>query len=183
MRRIATPLFFVLSLAYPLAVYLGLDRYGPRALACLLLGMAVLRALQIRSLRWLVLPAVMVGLALAASITGATMPLKLYPAMVNATLLLIFAASVLSPPTVVERIARMTDPALPPRGVAYTRKVTLVWCGFFAFNGMIALATALWASERIWALYNGLVAYLLMGVLFAGEWLVRRRVMAVPPHG
>ena len=42
----------------------------------------------------------------------------------------------------------------------------------------LALATALWASDKTWALYNGLIAYLLMGALFAGEWLVRGRVRA-----
>ncbi len=57
----------------------------------------------------------------------------------------------------------------------YTRRVTQVWCGFFVLNGGLALCTALWASDAGWALYNGLVAYVLMGLLFAGEWLVRRR--------
>jgi len=39
-----------------------------------------------------------------------------------------------------------------------------------------------WDPKRqrpeIWALYNGLISYGLMGLLFAGEWLVRRRVRA-----
>ena len=41
-----------------------------------------------------------------------------------------------------------------------------------------ALYTALYADMKIWALYNGLIAYLLMGALFAGEYLVRLRVKA-----
>jgi len=53
--------------------------------------------------------------------------------------------------------------------------VTQVWCGFFMLNGGIALATALWSSFEIWSLYNGLIAYLLMGTLFVGEYLVRIR--------
>jgi len=67
---------------------------------------------------------------------------------------------------------------LPAGGVAYTRKVTIMWCAFFVANGLAALATALWASNEVWLLYNGLVSYLLMGALFAGEWLVRRRIKA-----
>jgi uncharacterized membrane protein len=51
--------------------------------------------------------------------------------------------------------------------------VTQVWCWFFSVNGAIALATALWASPAIWTLYNGLIAYLVMGLLFAGEYVVR----------
>ena len=54
----------------------------------------------------------------------------------------------------------MQEPDLDARGQAYTRRVTQVWCGFFVLNGSLALATALWASEEIWALYNGLIAYL-----------------------
>ena len=58
----------------------------------------------------------------------------------------------------------------------YTRTVTKVWLGFFVFNGAVALATALWASDAVWALYNGLIAYCLIGILGGAEWLVRRRV-------
>jgi uncharacterized membrane protein len=75
-------------------------------------------------------------------------------------------------------LARLREPDLPPHAVVYVRRVTQVWCGFFLLNGSVALATALWASERVWALYNGLIAYLLIGTLFAVEWLVRQRVKA-----
>jgi uncharacterized membrane protein len=51
--------------------------------------------------------------------------------------------------------------------------VTQVWCIFFAVNGALALVTALWASAATWSLYNGVIAYLLMGLLFAGEYGVR----------
>jgi uncharacterized membrane protein len=77
---------------------------------------------------------------------------------------------------VIERIARMMDPDLPPEGVRYTRRVTWVWVGFFCFNGLLSAALTLWAPLHWWTLYNGLIAYLLMGVLFVGEWLLRRRV-------
>ena len=60
--------------------------------------------------------------------------------------------------------------------MAYTRRVTQAWCLFFALNGVVALATALAASDEVWMLYNGLVAYGLIGAMFAGEWLIRRHV-------
>ncbi len=95
----------------------------------------------------------------------------------------IFATSLRFPPTAVERLARLTEPELPPFAVVYTRRVTQVWCGFFVLNGALALMTALWASNQVWALYNGLLAYVMMGVLFGGEWLVRRRGKAAHAHG
>ncbi|MEL2256273.1 hypothetical protein AAER79_32680, partial [Klebsiella pneumoniae] len=54
--------------------------------------------------------------------------------------------------------------------------VTQVWCGFFIINGAIALFTVLHADISLWTLWNGMIAYLLMGTLMAGEWLVRQRV-------
>lgn len=179
MNRVRAALFIALSLAYPLVVYLALGRFEPRWLALLLVALALLRALATRQPVWLAAAAGAVLLAVLTSIFNDALPLKLYPALVNAVMLAVFAVSLRFPPTVVERIARLTEPELPPRGVAYTRRVTQVWCVFFIFNGALALATALWTTDRIWALYNGLIAYVLMGSLFAGEWLVRQRVRAV----
>jgi uncharacterized membrane protein len=73
----------------------------------------------------------------------------------------------------IERFARIHEPNLPTRVVSYTRRVTQVWCIFFAANGAVALMTALWASPATWTLYNGLIAYVMMGLLFAGEYVVR----------
>ncbi|WP_227977792.1 hypothetical protein [Arenimonas daejeonensis] len=75
----------------------------------------------------------------------------------------------------IERLARLQHPDLPPAAIAYVAKVTRAWCLFFAVNGGIALWTALAASDATWALYNGLVAYLLIGAMFLGERLLRPR--------
>ena len=80
----------------------------------------------------------------------------------------------------VERLARLREPALDARGVAYTRKVTWAWVFFFMVNGGVAAWLAWGHDLRAWALYNGLIACLLMGLLMGGEWLVRRRVRARP---
>ncbi|MDD4916151.1 MAG: hypothetical protein PHW13_14090, partial [Methylococcales bacterium] len=77
--------------------------------------------------------------------------------------------------SLIERLARIQHPDLPPEGVIYTRRVTQIWCAFFVVNGGIALATALWSSIELWSLYNGLIAYVLMGILFVGEYLVRMK--------
>ena len=177
MKRLSAIVFVAVSAAYPLLVYAALGRFEPRWLALLLVGLALLRAATARQAFWWVAAAGAALLAALAFFANALAPLKLYPVLVNAVMLVVFAASLRWPPSAVERIARLQHPDLPARGVAYTRKVTWTWCGFFIVNGGLALATALWASERTWALYNGLIAYVLMGLLFAGEWLVRKRVM------
>ena len=80
-----------------------------------------------------------------------------YPVLVNASLLSVFGASLFSGMPVVERLARLglRGKPLPPEGVAYTRRVTAVWCGFFVVNGSIAVATILADDLTLWALWNG----------------------------
>ncbi|NSX04377.1 hypothetical protein [Cupriavidus gilardii] len=167
------------TLLYPLIVYAGLRHASPRVMAFALVGVALMRAGTLRGKpAWIAMVAAALLLAVAVFLSGETLPLKLYPALVNGVMLAVFGWSLLHPPTVVERIARLREPDLPPSGVAYTRRVTIAWCLFFVFNGVLALATAWWASDAVWALYNGGIAYLLIGLMFAGEWLLRRRVLA-----
>jgi len=168
----------VLSVAYPVVVYLALGHVGPRWIALLLVGLALARALLTREPFWLVAAGLATLLAGAGFVGDRWAPLKLYPALVNLVLFALFASSLLRGPSVVERLARLREPALPAAAVAYTRRVTQVWCAFFVVNGALAIATALWASDAAWALYNGAVAYALMGLLMGVEWLVRKRVRA-----
>ena len=109
---------------------------------------------------------------------GSTISLKFYPVVINLGFLVVFVSSLMSPPTIIERFARIQNPDLSPQAIIYTRKVTWVWSVFFIVNGSIATVTAIWASNEVWALYNGLIAYLLIATLFAAEWLVRRRVLS-----
>jgi uncharacterized membrane protein len=169
---------FAISAAYPLLVFFGLGLVEPRWLALLLAAMAVMRALSSRDRFWWWTAGAGLLLAALSALANEALPLKLYPVLVNAVLLIAFAASLRHPPSVVERLARLHEPELDAQGVIYTRRVTQIWCGFFVLNGGVALATCLWASDKTWALYNGLIAYVLIGLLMGGEWLVRRRVRA-----
>jgi uncharacterized membrane protein len=176
--KLSTLILSLATLAYPLAVYLGYGRIEPYWLGLALVALMLVRACAARDGVWLFAGIGSALLAVVSIIDNSWVPLKLYPVLVSAVLLVVFSASVLHPPTIVERIARLSEPMLAPAGVAYTRQVTLVWCVFFIANGLAALATVLWTSNEVWVLYNGLIAYVLMGVLFAGEWLVRQRVKA-----
>ena len=166
----------LLTVLYPLAIWFGHGQVEPRWLALLLL-LAVgcrLPALKLqRTARWSVAAALL--LAAIALWSNLLLPLKLYPVLVNVVLLATFGYSLWAPPSVVERLARLREKDFPPAAVRYTRRVTQVWCVFFIVNGTIALGTALWASEAVWSLYTGVIAYVLMALLFGGEYLVRLR--------
>lgn len=177
-----TALTVALTLLYPLAIWLGHGKVEPRWLAMLLLAAAVTRLPSLRlsgAARWSVAGALL--LAACALWSNLLLPLKLYPVLVNAVFLAAFGYSLVAPPSVVERLARLREPDFPPAAVRYTRRVTQVWCGFFVINGAIALGLALWASDAAWSLYTGVIAYVLMGLLFAGEYLVRLRFKRMNP--
>lgn len=176
--RAATVLLWLATLLYPLAIYFGMGRFEPRWLALLLLALSLLRAAVSRAPVWMAAAGGAGVLVVASLLSNHGLPLKLYPVVVNAVMLVVFATSLRHPPSAIERLARLQDPLLPPAAIAYTRRVTQVWCGFFVLNGGVALLTAVLASDAVWALYNGLIAYVLMGALFAGEWLVRPRRLA-----
>jgi uncharacterized membrane protein len=100
-----------------------------------------------------------------------------YPVVISLSVAAVFGLSLYFPPSVVERIARLSEPDLPPDGVIYTRRVTVVWFIFLLLNAAISLATALVGTIAQWALWNGLISYLLMGALFAGEIAIRYKVV------
>jgi uncharacterized membrane protein len=100
--------------------------------------------------------------------------LLLYPAGMNLALAGLFLVSLAKPPTIVERMTRLAGREPSARAEPYMRVVTAVWAGFFLINAGVSGTLAMFASTSVWALYNGLLAYIIIAVLFAGELLVRR---------
>lgn len=174
-----------MTVCYPFLVWFSLDYFQPRFVALALAGLFLLRLLSRKSGQpasgiWpYVVPACALFL-LAIALVNETQWLLAYPVFVNLLFLLIFTYSLAHPPTVAERLARLEDPNLPPKGVAYTRKVTQVWSGFFLANAAVSLATVWYGDRWLWSLYNGCVSYVLVGLLMAGEMAVRRKVKASP---
>jgi uncharacterized membrane protein len=115
---------------------------------------------------------------LVTALVNETRWLLAYPVFVSLVFFTVFAYSLVHPPTVVEWLARFEDPDLPPKGVVYTRKVTQVWSMFFLVNAAISLVTIWYGDLWLWSLYNGVVFYVLMGLLMVGEMAVRRKVRA-----
>ena len=181
--------YALLWLLYPLAIYFGLRVMEPRYVA-ILLGLALLlrRRQQAGQLlagltrAELSIMASLIVFAALTALTNSEMLLRFYPVAMSAGMLLLFGMSLAYPPSMIERFARLAKPDLSPAGVRYTERVTQVWCAFFIGNGAFACYTALYASREFWALYNGFIAYLLMGALFVGEWFCRRIFRARMAH-
>jgi uncharacterized membrane protein len=177
MRLFISRVTGLLTVLFPLAVYFGINYFEPWKLAGMLIVLLVFKlAVSYSDNHWS-RPFLMAGMlyCVFAIWSNNLVSLRFYPALVNGVLLVIFSWSLLSPPSLIERLARLQHPDLPPEGVIYTRRVTQVWCGFFIVNGVIALATALCSSFEVWSLYNGLIAYLLMGILMGVEYVIRMK--------
>ncbi|PXF30976.1 hypothetical protein WH50_12080 [Pokkaliibacter plantistimulans] len=169
-------LLIIVSLCYPLLVYFLLRQVTAAWLLPLMFALLLWRACSSRDVveRRVLLLALVIAVALVLWLSP-TQTLKLYPVLMNVSMLMLFALSLRQKHSMIERIARLKEPNLSAEGVRYTRCVTWVWTGFFACNGVVALATV-FMSDQIWGVYNGVLAYALIGILLAGEWLVRRRI-------
>ena len=177
MRQLTSILLPLTGVLYPFVVYFGMDRISPPYFALVLAVIWLLRApslLREHGGRWMLGAALLYCALLALS--GNAALLSWYPTLISGLLLCVFGLSLKFGPPVIERIARAREPDLPAAAVPYTRKVTWAWVVFFIFNGGMSAALTLWAPLRWWTLYNGLLVYFIMGALFGGEWLLRRRM-------
>jgi uncharacterized membrane protein len=173
---LASRLLASAGLLYPILVWLGLKYLGALAIVvCFAVIVALRLALGRRNALDLVL-AFAVSVAVALLAVDARTAVLIHPVLVDFGFAAVFAYTLAAPPTMVERLARILEPDLPSVAVPYLRKVTMAWVAFFLCNGAVAVWTVVWGTLDQWALYNGFVAYLLIGVMFAAELLVRRRV-------
>lgn len=180
MRQVFKILLTVSGLAYPLVVWFFAERIGWNWLIALTLALVLARVffLAKSSQAWrdfvplLLMVVVIVALARFSSQSAVLS----YPALMSFGLAGLFAYSLRFPPSAIERIAKLSEGTLSDHAILYTRKVTKVWLGFFVFNGLIASYTIWLGDIAVWTFYNGLLSYVLAGVLFLAEYLVRRKV-------
>ena len=174
--RLATLSLTVVGVAYPFMYYFLNQRVHPQAfgiLACLLLLARMWSGGDwVRLLRW-PMAAAIVAIALLA-LLDADLSAKAYPSVTSWAIALLFAQSLTTPTSLVERFATLRGKVLPPEGRAYCRKVSLVWAIWLSLNGVIAALLA-WRGElAAWTLWTGILSYAISGALFAGEFALRR---------
>jgi uncharacterized membrane protein len=173
----------VLTVLYPVAVWLGLTRLGARATSVMILGLLIpllafrLRGME-RSTFWSVLrvPLAILLLVVLGILTDDPRFVLALPVLINAVLLLTFGETLRAGAVpMIERFARMQEKELSDEKQAHCRRWTGIWCGFFVANGAAAALLGAFATPFLWAAYTGGLAYALMGALFAVEFVDRRR--------
>ena len=167
---------------YPVAIYFADGYLSPTQL---LAGLLFLFAARVLLAAWIkpqhhnrdLLFATL--LAVAAFLVLLFLPamrldwLRLYPALISLGVLGVFFGSLFTAQPMVERIARVMHPDLPPQAIAHCRRVTQAWCLVLAGNVLVSLYTAFATSLRVWSLYNGVIVYFAFGAMLLGEYLLR----------
>lgn len=175
----------VLSLAYPFIVYYFADILSPSYLVLGIISLLLLRALLLWSEKQKLQRATKNTIYLTLLVVIAMLGLYFwnsmlapffYPVVVSLGLALLMGFTLIYPPSMIERFARIAEPDLDERGVRYTRKVTIAWMLFGFINAAIALITVLIGDRAVWTLYNGFISYVLVGLLMGVEYVVRRCV-------
>ncbi len=99
--------------------------------------------------------------------------LKFYPVLMNAGVFSVFALSLKKVPLVTQIAQRTTKDNLDEAQLTYTKLATIAWAIFMFCNTIASLITVFLPYE-IWAIYNGFIAYILIGIMMAAEYTIRK---------
>lgn len=107
--------------------------------------------------------------------------IKLYPAFTDISYLTIMGTSLIFPPPLAYYFINAIDKTLKikiPEKIFNDCcfKATLAWCVFFVIDAIIATNIAFRGSDTAWAIYSGGITYLIMGLIFAGEFIIIKRI-------
>ncbi len=178
-RSTLTVFTVLLSVLYPGFVYFSHGRISPFAIVSAVVILTMLRIALLNPVnlaKWR-LPLLATAFSMVAiSLFDLRLAMRFYPVLMSLGIGVLFGLTLLYPPSLIERMARLREPDLPPEKVFHCRRVTMVWTAFALFNASVAGWASLWGSLELWSLWTGLVSYIVMGVLFVGEFVVRSRL-------
>ena len=176
MKALSVIFAITLAVGYPLLVFFGLQHYGSRALAMILLLFVCIRYFLVRPVTILQnTGAVIVILFCLCTIAmDSEILLKLYPVVLSVGIAAIFFFSLWSEKTAIERFAELAGETVTPQAKWYMRRLTYCWVVFMLVNAGIAAYTAFYLSLSQWTFYNGFLSYLLIGLFMLAEWLYRQ---------
>ena len=160
-------LIALITAVYPLAVYFGIAYLQPGSLALILFGVLLLRFILLGKNMSLMqsLPLLLVGgLCLAVIWYQSDTLLRYYPVLMNLCFAGFFWFSLSGEKTLIERFATVLNKEFDHHTLRYMRGLTKAWAILLLLNAFVSLYTACCVSFKSWAIYNGLIAYLVFAV-------------------
>jgi uncharacterized membrane protein len=188
-RALRTALVAIVALAYPFVLLTGLDHLAARTIGAAVLAFLVAMVLFSPSRQSRLLTLVLrrfgslIVVALVATATNEPVVLQLLPSITSLWLLVVFGRTLAGGTSMVGQFATAMHDGFPDFLLPYCRKVTWVWCGFFAANAIVGAALAAFATPEHWALYTGFVSYLVIAALAAGEYVFHKSRFRFYEHG
>jgi len=180
MKTVLSIISALFILASPWVLYWTLSQHRVDVAAITLIAWVIVRTIPIllsakpeQRVAALQLPAIALFFAGLGWLLDNGTWLLVMPAATQATFGLAFLRSLRGTP-LIENFARMVKPDLSVPEQAHCRSWTRVWGFYLIFLAAFGLALARWASLEVWTVYVGIVSYVLVGVLFAIEYLVRK---------
>jgi len=205
MKKFLKALFYVVAAVYPILVFtfLVIFKVDTKILSLCIIALAAAFFLSATgskktdanektSLDWkpFLSSVLFLSAGLFCFITGKEFFLKIYSVVISATMLFVFGSTLFMPPNIIFRFATLSDKSIKgssfeQKVYKYCEKVTIVWCCFFILNGSAAVLTTFSekifglspeTARKVWAIYNGGISYVLMGMLFTIEFIIRKLV-------
>jgi uncharacterized membrane protein len=177
MRPFILAIISVLTIAYPALVYYGINTFKPAFFGVLFLLAAIAKFFYSKNKSDPLSVIALVGVAaysLILAVFNTEWLLRLYPVVVSWGVATVFALSLRKEVTLIESFAIAAGKTITDNAKRYTRKLTLLWALLLLVNGLISLYLAALGTLQAWALYCGLLSYLLIGSFFLGEYQYRR---------
>lgn len=207
MKKILKALFYVVSAIYPILIFtmLVIFKVDIKILSLSIVVLAGASFLSVTGIKktgekekarfdWkpYLSSILFLSVGLFCFFTGKEFFLKIYSVIISATLLFVFGSTLFMPPNIIFRFATLSDKTIKGSPVEdkvynYCKKVTIIWCCFFIINGTTSALTTFAdkifgvspeTARLIWAVYNGGISYVFMGMLFIGELIVRKIVQS-----
>lgn len=181
MRALLIFIVSLVTLAYPVIVYFGVQRLSPAFFAVVLLALAAMKfvtAKDKKDLSQVLILLLAIAFSVALALTNAEILLRLYPVVISLGVALMFAFSLWQEETTIERMARLAGEVITPQAKFYIRRLTLVWVALLLANAAVALYLALYGSMGQWAFYCGFLSYVIFGCVFGLELVYRRVYIA-----
>ena len=165
-------LSIIITVLYPFFIYYLLSTKSSfHVISLILLLVVVINFLKIKSIIILFIGLI---LTLFLSFTNNEIFLKIYPVCMNLIVSLAFLGSLLKTP-LITLFAQKLKYEITDDDLSYTRKATIAW-GVFMFLIMILSLITVFMSDFTWALFNGLIAYMLNGLMIIIEYIERTRI-------
>lgn len=171
-RKIRNGLVVALLCAYAVlshvAAATGGSGFAWLAWVCLVVPIAL-------ALPWKVGPAIAAALLAPLAWVPTDALLKVPPVIIYAGLAAWFGRTLLpGRQPIISGFASLERGELEPVLARYTRRLTVMWSAFFAAMAVLSAALAVLADAETWSLFTNGVNYLLMALLFVGEYAYRR---------